>query len=261
MEELNLNKQFEQSDIWNNYNQEAIKGKVGYILDNIPEDVKSIIDIGCGNGIITNELAKKYKVTGADFSREALTYIEGYSIRILSESLSVKTGQFDMIFSSELLEHLPDRTLQATVAEFKRVARKYIAITVPNKELLLKRFVKCPECGYQFHVDHHVNSFSTEDLIELFKDDFRPVKTDYFGWNERVYNKWLINIKHNIANVWWNRDRKYIICPKCENTSFPIDHDNSISKLCNATNRIVSFNKKIPYWMFILFQRKNQDAS
>ena len=38
--------------------------KMDLILENIPEDTKTVIDIGCGNGVITNRLGRHFDVTG-----------------------------------------------------------------------------------------------------------------------------------------------------------------------------------------------------
>ena len=45
--------------------------KVQKILGMIPPDVRTIIDIGCGDGTITNRLAEKFDVTGVDRSEKS----------------------------------------------------------------------------------------------------------------------------------------------------------------------------------------------
>ena len=246
---------FENKKIWNNYDpKNIVKDKINLILNYIPEEINSIIDVGCGNGIITNELAKKYKVVGVDRSKEALSHLECTSINSSSESISVNNKEYDLVFSSELLEHLPKEILINSISEFKRISKKYIFITVPNDEFLDVNFIKCPDCNHIFHSYAHLNSFTESNLKELFVDDnYEHVKTDFYGPKKQLYNKFLLKIRQNLGNRWFY-PQSNTVCPNCQNTNFPLKKGNVISKICNGLNLI--FSKKKPYWMFILFKRK-----
>ena len=231
------------------------KGKLSIvlgILKFIPNNVYSIIDIGCGNGIITNELAKHYSVLGVDNSEEALNYLKCERIKSSSSNIPVKDQSFDMVFSSELLEHLSYDILLKTISEFTRIAKKYIIITVPNQELLEKNFIKCPKCGYIFHSYGHLNSFSKDDIIKLLGNDFKCLETNYFGSLNKDFNKFLLRIKQHIGNRWFLAD-KTTICPNCGNRKFQNKKGNLISRLCNGLNLIIS--KKRYYWFIALFER------
>jgi len=252
-EELIKNLYFENSDLWNNYDISGmIKEKVKLVLDYIPDDVNSIIDIGCGNGIITNQFAKNYSVLGVDISKEALSFVKTKKLHSSSAKIDVADNSFDMVFSSELLEHLPKEILIATINEFKRITKKYIFITVPNMELLSKTFVKCDKCNHIFHACGHLNSFTVADIIKLISKDFIQLRTDYFGPQIKEYNKTLLNIRQKYANRWFLPD-KYSICPKCGNKDFSPKRGNIISKICNGLNLLISGKRH--YWLFILFEK------
>lgn len=60
---------------WEQLQTKNLLNKIEIINEFIPDDVKSIIDIGCGNGIITNMLSAKYDVTGVDRSEKALSFV------------------------------------------------------------------------------------------------------------------------------------------------------------------------------------------
>ncbi len=53
--------------------------RLQHIVNIIPDDVKSIIDVGCGNGYILNflnELKKYNRLVGVDLSSTDLTYVK-----------------------------------------------------------------------------------------------------------------------------------------------------------------------------------------
>lgn len=247
---------FENKQLWEHYDKSGqIREKAEYLLQSIPDSIESIIDVGCGNGIITNEFAKQYQVVGVDTSKEALKYLQCEKIISSSSAIPVDDLSYDMVFSSELLEHLQKDILIKTISEFKRISKRYIFITVPNREFLKKRYIKCPKCNYIFHVDHHLNSFSEEKIIELIGNEFQLLKTDYFGWLDKKYNRILLKIKNSIGDIWYVDTREYIVCPDCKNSDFPKKKGNLVSKLCNGLNRLISSKK--PYWMYMIFKRED----
>jgi len=253
--ELYNNLYFENSELWDNYDISGLlKEKVKFVLNYIPDDVSSIIDIGCGNGIITNQLAERYFVMGVDASKEALSFVKTKKLHSSSAKINVDDHSFDLVFSSELLEHLPENNLVETVNEFKRINKKYIFITVPNNEMLSKTFIKCDKCNHTFHAYGHLNSFNETDILKLIGKNYFHLKTDYFGPRIKGYNKLLLKIRHEFANRWFKAN-EYSICPNCGNTEFPTKKGNILSKFCNGLNFMISGKKY--YWLFILFERIN----
>ena len=249
---INYNIRFEEKEVWANYNEDVLIQKGDYILNFIPGDVDSIIDTGCGNGTITEILAQKYQIVGVDISKEALKFVKTNKTLCRSDMMSFLDASLDMVFSSELLEHLPYNILCKTIEEFKRIAKKYIFITVPNSELLAKNFIKCPRCMGIFHSYGHLNSFSLDRLIQLFGENFTLVKSEIFGPLVIDYNKYLLNFRQKVAKRWFPAD-KYTKCPHCNNAQFKTLEGNVTSKVCNGLNLMIS--KKRPYWLSVLFKR------
>jgi SAM-dependent methyltransferase len=67
----------------------------------------------------------------------------------LGQALPWPDATFDAVVVSEVLEHLDDATLRATLAETKRVLRPSGRLigTVPADERLDEQRVVCPDCG------------------------------------------------------------------------------------------------------------------
>ena len=117
---------------------EAFYEKLYEMID--ATESESLLDAGCGEGFVVDYLAQRnpnLKLTGIDVSAEAIEYAKAH----FGERARFRTGSvyklpfsdksFDTILCSEVLEHLDDPN--RAVSELKRVARKYVVITVPHE--------------------------------------------------------------------------------------------------------------------------------
>lgn len=253
---MNNNILFHDNKIWQNYDSTGfISKKVEFIKKIIPFDVNSIIDLGCGNGLITNELNELYnRVVGVDISKEALSFIKGKSICCNCNSIPVENNSFDLVFSSEMLEHLENDTLSTTIEEMKRISSKYILITVPNNEILISSFLKCNNCGNKFHQSGHLQKLSIQKLTKFFGKDYLKVNSGYFGPVVSRKYEILSTFKFNFLNQ-SIMPGKFAICPECLNTNFKLPKSNIITKSINFINNYTTGSKK--YWIFVLLKKKN----
>ncbi len=256
MEEHYNKRIFDNSELWENYDISGeIKAKLPLIMDNLPSDVASIIDVGCGNGEITNNFPNKYKVLGVDLSEEALTHVKKENICCSCDDISpVKDQSFDMVFSSELIEHLPSELLDRTLREFTRIARKYIFISVPNQEQLPYYHIICPSCHTLFHAYGHLNSFTVEKIHHMLGSKYNILWQTTSGKRARNYNTFLLKLRHELAGKYF-APSKYTICPKCGNREYPEHKGNLLSKILNGLNLLIPARKK-DYWLMAIFVRK-----
>lgn len=136
------------------------------------------LNIGVGRGgLETLLVGKGVKVSCLDPSE---TSIQAIRQRLnLSDNARVGHSQeipfadqtFDVVVMTEVLEHLDDGILLATLQEVRRVLKpggRFIG-TVPANEALESLQVVCPCCGEVFHKWGHVQSFSPERLAAVMQ--------------------------------------------------------------------------------------------
>jgi ubiquinone/menaquinone biosynthesis C-methylase UbiE len=253
------NKNIYEKYDWESLKEEHLIGKIGKILESIPDDVSSIVDIGCGNGVITNILNKKFDIVAVDRSEKAHKYVNTKKIKADADSIPLEDSSFDIVFSSELLEHLPSDILKGTISEFKRLSKKYTLITVPNSENPDKLSIVCPECGYLYNSPNHLRSFDIKKLTNFFPE-YKLINTFTFGKRVRYYNRNILKLKTKFAPpkswipyYWMPKEKRKTTCPSCEFTFENPYKFNLLSLGFDLLNIIASPKK--PYWLFALFEK------
>jgi SAM-dependent methyltransferase len=252
----------ERAELWGNLKDAPdILEKVRVFREMIPEDVKTIVDVGCGDGAITNALGTQWAVTGVDSSRTALQHVTTKAMLADARELPFADASFDLAMSSQMLEHLDDATYGAAVAELRRVARKYLLISVPYREDLGMRMIRCPACGSREHVWGHLRRFTPESLIEDFVD-FVPLDIRVFGdLQAPAWPKPLLWAMHNIFRGWYSPEGQHPQCSSCGNTDFTAMRRFSpyLSLAKIAIDR-VGFRSRTPYWLAATARRRVAEA-
>ena len=151
------------------------------LLALLPHDAASILDIGCGDGFLTDSLPIDREVTGFDLSATALRHLRRRGVVGSADALPFPAASFDLVACNDVLEHLDDRLLAAVESEIRRVARRYVIVTVPLREDLIAATARCRACGTGYHVNHHVRSWNEDGLLRLFAPDFVPLELRYSG--------------------------------------------------------------------------------
>lgn len=162
---------YDRDEVWDPagaYGDPAERQRAELIRDSIPPDARTILDVGCGAGGITNLLADRYDVTGLDIAPAALRHVRAPTVVGSADELPFADRSFDALVLAEVLEHLEPATFERARAEAARVAARSIVVTVPNRENLRASRVRCPECGEVFSPWRHYRSFSPRRLRGLF---------------------------------------------------------------------------------------------
>lgn len=117
----------------------------GLVLNLIKKYVKKsrpqILDAGCGTGGLAKGLESVGKVTGVDYSAEALKFAQrrGLSLKKGSvEALPFKDGSFDVVTSVDVIYHKWVKNDGTALKEMKRVLRKggLLVLRVPANKFL-----------------------------------------------------------------------------------------------------------------------------
>ena len=156
---------------------------LGRFLQEIDELVtelhpSSILDVGCGEGVVTQRLAQLTDVPtlGVDLGDDALRAhwrerMHG-SLSFSSASayeLPFEAGSFDCVCALEVLEHL-ERPRDA-LTEMARVSGRALLVSVPREPLWrIAHFLAGRDVGAFGNTPGHVNHWSTRDVSALLSE-------------------------------------------------------------------------------------------
>lgn len=151
----------------------------------LPPSVRTIADIGCGDGIITNHLATSRFVVGIDSSLPALAAVTRPKAGGSILDLPFGDDAFDLVMANDVLEHLGPERRAAASAELERIARDYIIITVPFLENLATR-QRLVDGAFR-HVNLHFESLDIAKLRDSFRDfSLRACVFSGVTWEDEV---------------------------------------------------------------------------
>ena len=244
--------------------------KADALLRLVPDGVRTIVDVGCGDGVLTTALAQRYQVQAVDRSEAALARLAARAPHVArvcasAEQLPMADQSADLVFSSELLEHLPAATRERAVREMARVTRRWLLVSVPNQEVLRRRFAQCPACGLEFHVYGHLQSFSTADLAGQFPGFSVRAQLEH-GRPERLTHPRIEQFRQQRAGRWFVYPGLHVTCPDCACQRFALPHLGAAQwALSGATAiadgiwRVAQRRTVRPYWMTLLLERDDPD--
>lgn len=108
-----------------------------WILNNAIGKAKTILDIGCGTGELMEMLGKekKWQVTGIDIygpsikkAKKTKAYKVLYKGDITKLPTAVTKQKYDVVFSSQVIEHLPKNKSLVLLKQMEKLAKKRIVI-------------------------------------------------------------------------------------------------------------------------------------
>jgi SAM-dependent methyltransferase len=142
------------------------------MIDGIPADTRTLLDVGCGRGYFLSrvkEARPELELVGCDVV-DKLAY-EGISLVSGNvEALPFEDNSFDVVTCSHTLEHIinPGRAVE----ELRRVARRILFVAVP-----------CQRYFY-YTLDEHVNFYPQKEILLAQLGLDAPC--------EKIHGDWLV---------------------------------------------------------------------
>jgi len=256
---------YENQKMWGKKRPETVLQRARLTVTAVPDDVRTILEVGAGDGLLINALRDRgYDPVALDISRSALKLIKGDKlVQGNGASLPFLSNTFDLVLACEVLEHLPIPIYKKVLHEIERVAKKHIVVTVPYKEELEWNYARCPGCGCIFNGAYHVRSFDEKDVRFLFKQlrciFLKEVVTVLHP--DRTFGLELF-VRHQLAKeyMYFSSSTK---CPLC---SFSVDRKpgrNWIGWIAVGIRYCYRkiFTKQSPLWYLAVYKKRSSKKS
>lgn len=257
-------KYYENPALWiPEVNNDKQRERAQLTVKALPSDIKSVLDLGCGNGVVTDQIQEDLFVVGVDRSVAALKWVRSPHCRADAISLPFSNNAFDVVVSTEMIEHLPTPAYAQALREMIRIARRYILLTVPYCEDLGLGLIVCPICNCRFHRNYHMRSFQRLDLKELFgsRSDIHLVRAEgIVEMRKRLFPK--------IWKLVWSIRRKMLdpillfpqtaICPQCQYSKTASLPSVSDRRQLKKVSPLLQWPQKSSFNWWIALYRKDQ---
>jgi SAM-dependent methyltransferase len=120
------------------YLDRRVDGRMVALIDRELAGAASVLDVGCGSGLYGPALRRRAaSVVGLDHDPVLCRQAEatGAYDRVLCAPVSrlAGLGPVDVVFCSELVEHLPSQELRPTLDILEAAATAKMVLTVPNR--------------------------------------------------------------------------------------------------------------------------------
>jgi len=216
---------------------------LGRLIGNIdPDSVKSLLDVGCGEGSKTIFLKAGFpgaSVLGVDFSSSGIEAAKKQSVPGGPEFRFVDAGDssiwdtdYDMISAFEVLEHIED--WKSLVDKFVLHSAKYILLSFP-----VGRMRK-----YEVNLGH-VRNFKKHEVEDyLVEKNFSPIEILYAGF------PFFSPISRDMMNLFFDFQQKNI-----ENVSEPTVLTKAYSKILYFLFRYCSTKRHFGEQFIGLFKK------
>lgn len=155
------------------------------------DGVRSICDLGCGNGHISGRLAALgYEVTGVDASASGIRIARhaypGTNFVEAPIDRDLNVGKFDLVISSDVIEHLyrPSDLLEAAVSQLNPYGQVLLGTPYHGylKNLVLAATGRMDAHFSALHDGGHIKFYSVNTLAKLMRaHGFEDLSFTFYG--------------------------------------------------------------------------------
>lgn len=251
---------YEESSLWGEvYWTSTERERAVETVRILPEDIHKVLDVGCGAGIVSRELVRRYPtVIASDRAFVPLLQMSGTGVAILQSDVSFlpfADCTFDAVVATELIEHLTESARKIALREIRRVSRRFVLLSVPYRETLEYNQIKCDECGCIFNSTFHTRSFSGNDLRTFGGPDFFLKTLIGIGPVKKRIPRLLVQLGQ-IAGGYMKGPTGRFLCPQCGNSTCSDHRRNFLTRLfIGLPSRLVPLPRH-PLWIAGLYERK-----
>ena len=241
-------------------NSDIEKERVGDLMELLPSNIETVLDIGARDGFISKLLAERlYRVTALDLEQPSIDHDRIYCVKGDVTTLGFPDGSFDLVFCAEVLEHIPTKLLGKACNELSRVSNRYVLIGVPYKQDIRVGRTTCQVCGKENPPWNHMNSFDGSQLRKLFPA-FEVVKMSFVGLADAGTNFISCLLMDMAGNPYgtYSQDEP---CVHCGATLKSPPRRSLLKKVLTraafyARGMQTSFLKQHPNWVHVLFEKQ-----
>ena len=146
--------------------------------------VRSILDVGCGEGYIIKYIKNKYDnkklyLEGVDLSEDVINIAKKNNPGVKFSKgdiycLNYKDNSFDLVLATEVLEHLekPEEALK----ELRRVSRKYIILSVPREPpFRIANILRLKYLKRLGNTPGHIQNWTRKNFEKLLSKHFKKI--------------------------------------------------------------------------------------
>lgn len=157
-------------------------GRIQFILDQLESlQFDSFVDIGCGDGRLLREVAKRYpekNLLGVDYSKRAIQLARAMnpalSYKVADITQSTEMELFEVATLVEVVEHIPPREVEQFLIGVAHTLQPngLLILTVPHTNMrLMKR---------------HYQHFTSTTLVEALSPCFRDIDITFLDPESRI---------------------------------------------------------------------------